>query len=143
MGLEQFEPTIIKLAKTYSIPSLEWEDIAQELRIHLWKQEKAQHKPIKSYKNWAYIACRHKIRDLARHYTSKELDIVSDVSDGGAFKDKLNEDIDVFWKLRRLEKRDREVADMIYRGYTRREIQKELKIGQHTIEKVLARLQRG
>jgi len=71
-NLEQFEPTIIKLAKTYNIPPLEWEDIAQELRIHLWLKEKNRKKPIKSYPDWAYIVCRRKIIDLARYYDAKK-----------------------------------------------------------------------
>lgn len=71
-NLEQFEPTIIKLAKTYRVGDLEWGDIAQELRIHLWLKEKSAKKPIKRYDNWAYIACRHKIVDLARYYDAKK-----------------------------------------------------------------------
>jgi len=71
-NLTQFEPTIIKLAKSYNIPSLEWEDIAQELRIHLWLKQKSAKKPIKNYQNWAYISCRNKIRDLARRYQNQK-----------------------------------------------------------------------
>ena len=72
--LEELEPTIIKLAKSYKIPPLEWEDIAQELRIHLW-ENRAKYNPKKSeYKNWAYIVCRNKLRDLARHWRAKKRD---------------------------------------------------------------------
>lgn len=78
--LEDFEPTILKLAKTYSIPPLEWEDIAQELRLLLWQKEKSAKKPIKSYKDWAYITCRNKIRDLARYYQRGKRDYRKQVS---------------------------------------------------------------
>jgi len=70
-NLQQFEPTLIKLAKTYKIPPLEWEDIAQELRLHLWLKEKNRKKSIKDYNNWAYIVCRRKLIDLARKYNKK------------------------------------------------------------------------
>jgi len=65
---KDFEPTLIKLAKTYQIGNLEWQDIAQELRIWLWLKEKEQKKPIKNYNNWGYIVCRNKIIDLARFW---------------------------------------------------------------------------
>ena len=66
--LEEFETTILKLAKTWNIPPLEWQDIAQELRIHLWLKEQEHGEGIKDYNNWAYITCRNKIRDLAKYY---------------------------------------------------------------------------
>ena len=78
-NLTQFEPTIIKLAKSYNIPPLEWQDIAQELRIHLWlKRDKYDGK--KPYKNWAYIGCRNKIRDLAKYYQRQKRDSRKEVS---------------------------------------------------------------
>lgn len=72
--LEQFEPTIIKLSYAYHIEPLEPCDLAQELRLWLWLKEKEQKKPIKSYKNWAYIVCRNKIRDLAKYHQSQKRD---------------------------------------------------------------------
>lgn len=64
MGLEEFDKTIIKIAKAYAIPNMEWQDIAQELRLHLWQKGK-KHNP-KHYNNWAYIVCRKKLIDLWR-----------------------------------------------------------------------------
>ncbi len=78
-NLEQFESTIIKLAKTYHIPPLEWEDIAQELRIHLWLKRDKFDSQKREYKNWAYIVCRNKIRDLARYYQRKKRDSRKDI----------------------------------------------------------------
>lgn len=72
--LKEFEPTIIKLAKSSHIRPLEWQDIAQELRLYLWEEEKKTKKPIKSYKNWAYIVCRHKLGKLRRYYTQQKRD---------------------------------------------------------------------
>jgi len=70
-NFETFESTIIKLAKTYSIPYMGWQDIAQELRIHLWLKRN-QYNPKRRYEDWAYITCRHKIVDLARYYDAKK-----------------------------------------------------------------------
>ena len=78
--LEDFDKTIIKLARTYYIPPLEWQDIAQELRIHLWLKEKSAKKPIKSYNDWAYKTCRRKIIDLNRYYTRQKRDVRKEVS---------------------------------------------------------------
>lgn len=73
---QQFEPTIIKLAKTYNIPPLEWQDIAQELRLHLWLKRE-QYNPQKSaYQTWATRVCKNKIKDLAKKY-GKEIKTVS------------------------------------------------------------------
>lgn len=63
--LEEFESTLVKLAKIYKIPNMEWQDIAQELRIHLWLKEK-NHIP-NNYHNWAYICCHKKIIDLWKY----------------------------------------------------------------------------
>ena len=71
---EDFEKTIIKLAKSYKISPLEWQDIAQELRIHLWLKEKSRLYHIKNYNNWAYILCRNKLKKLHRYYTQQKRD---------------------------------------------------------------------
>lgn len=70
-NLEEFDETIVKLAKTYHIEPLEWQDVAQELRIHLWKNEAKCDKK-RPYKDWAYIVCRNKIKDLAKYHTRQK-----------------------------------------------------------------------
>jgi len=67
-NLQNFDKTIVKLAKTYQIPPLEWEDIAQELRLHLWENREKYNPDKGSYDNWAYINCKNKIKDLAKYY---------------------------------------------------------------------------
>ena len=79
-NLEKFEPTILKLAKTWYIPPLEWSDIANELRLHLWKNENKFNSQKATYDNWAYICCRNKIRDLAKYYQAKKRDVRGTVS---------------------------------------------------------------
>jgi DNA-directed RNA polymerase specialized sigma24 family protein len=69
-NLEEFDPTIIKLAKAYQIPNMDWQDIAQELRIHLWQKEKT-HTP-RNYQGWAYITCHKKIIDLWKYTTRQK-----------------------------------------------------------------------
>lgn len=73
--LLDFDPTIIKLAKTYHIEPLEWQDIAQELRLHLWLK-KGKYDEKRRFDNWAYITCKNKIRDLAKKY-NKQIKIIS------------------------------------------------------------------
>jgi DNA-directed RNA polymerase specialized sigma24 family protein len=51
---------------------MEWEDVAQELRLHLFLKYRNRKSAIRNYENWAYITCRNKIRDLARYYTRKK-----------------------------------------------------------------------
>lgn len=65
--LNSFDQTIIKLAKTYHIEPLEWKDVAQELRLHLWEQ-RAKYDPTRPFKDWAYITCRNRIKNLAKYY---------------------------------------------------------------------------
>jgi len=72
--LEEFETTIIKLSKSYNIPPLTWEDITQELRIHLWKNRGKYNKKKSSYRTWAFIVCRNKLKDLHRYYTQQKRD---------------------------------------------------------------------
>jgi len=72
--LEQFEPTIRKLSYAYHIEPLEPSDIAQELRIHLWKKHHLYDPAKGEYKNWAYITCRNRIKNLAKYYKRKKRD---------------------------------------------------------------------
>lgn len=76
---EAFEPTLIKLAKTYKIGDLEPDDVAQELRIHLWlNRDKYDRK--KPYNNWAFICCKNQIRKLARYYKRQKRDTRKTIS---------------------------------------------------------------
>jgi len=69
-----FERIIIALSKTYKIPFLEPDDIAQELRIHLWlKRDKYDPKRAK-YNTWATKVCKRKIWELARYYKRNNRD---------------------------------------------------------------------
>lgn len=72
--MEDFDKTIIKLAKAFKIPPLEWEDVAQELRIHLWKNRHKYDPQKGKYKNWAYIICRNKLRNLAEYWRAQKRD---------------------------------------------------------------------
>ena len=77
---EQFEPTIIKLSRAYHIEPLEPCDLAQELRIALWLNRAKYDKDKGSYKSWAYILCRNKLKDLHKHYNRQKRDIFKTTS---------------------------------------------------------------
>jgi len=72
--IKQFEPTITKLSYAYKIKPLEPCDIANELRLHLWKKRHLYDASKGSYKNWAYILCKNRIRNLAKYYRRKKRD---------------------------------------------------------------------
>lgn len=69
--LAEFGPTLIKLSRCFVIPHITDEDIAQELRLHLFLQFEKRKKPIKSFNDWAFICCRKKIIDIYRKETRK------------------------------------------------------------------------
>jgi len=75
-NLQQFEPTIKKLAKTYKIPPLTWEDTAQELRLLLWLKRDKYNPNRAKYKTWANKVCKNKIKDLAKKW-GKEIKVIS------------------------------------------------------------------
>ncbi len=64
--LEALEPVIIFYSKRYKIWGLDWEDIAQELRIHLWFKLKHYDITKSSIKTWATKVIHNKIIDLSR-----------------------------------------------------------------------------
>jgi RNA polymerase sigma factor (sigma-70 family) len=78
--LKEFDKTIVKLAKSYNIPPLESDDIAQELRLALWLKRDQYTPELGEYDSWAYIVCRNKIRDLARYYKRKKREEVKKIS---------------------------------------------------------------
>lgn len=82
-NLENFDKTIIKIAKSYKIKPLDWEDLAQELRLHLVEKERWAEKnkiKINNYDNWAYISCMNKVRNLAKYYKRQKRNSSKDLS---------------------------------------------------------------
>ena len=76
--LKKFDKTIIKLS--HDIKPLLKADVEQELRLHLFIKWQKQKKPIKSFKNWAYIVCKRKLIDINRYYRAKKRDCSQDIS---------------------------------------------------------------
>ncbi len=64
--LEALEPTTIFYSKKYRIWGLDWEDVAQEIRIHLWRKLKLYDVTRSSVKTWATKVIKNKIIDLSR-----------------------------------------------------------------------------
>jgi len=62
---------------------------------------------------------------------------ITDYSDEGAFKEDLENRIDVYYFLKRLPARQRKVIDLRMKKYTYREIQDKLHISSKTIRKYL------
>jgi len=78
--IKQFDKTIIKLSRAYKIKPLEPCDIQQELRIALWLNRAKYNKDKGSYKSWAYMVCRNKLKDLYKHYNRQKRDIFKEIS---------------------------------------------------------------
>jgi len=68
-----FQKEVKAKAKTYKIPGLDWEDIAQELNIHLWlKRDKYNPGRKASPKTFVQRILTNKLRDLARITKAKK-----------------------------------------------------------------------
>jgi len=73
MRFLKYENDIVAKAKYYTIPSMEWGDIAQELRIVLWqKLDKFQGRNNASERTFAMRVMRNKILDLAKAANRKK-----------------------------------------------------------------------
>lgn len=69
----KYQDDILGKAKTYCIPSMEWQDIAQELDIALWqKLGKFQGRNNASERTFAVKIMRNKIIDLAKAANRKK-----------------------------------------------------------------------
>jgi len=62
--LKQLEPLIQVKAKLANIPGMDWEDVAQELRIITWKQHKRLVNGLSKPETFANIIFNNKIKDL-------------------------------------------------------------------------------
>ena len=69
----KYQDDILGKAKTYRIPNMEWQDIAQELDIILWqKLGKFQGRNNASERTFAIKVMRNKIIDLAKAANRKK-----------------------------------------------------------------------
>jgi RNA polymerase sigma factor (sigma-70 family) len=144
--LENFDQTIVKLAKTYNIPPLEWQDIAQELRLHLWENRNKYDKSKGSYEDWAYIVCRNKIRDLARQYNNEPISLDEiqekgfDIGYNSQTEDRIAEEEQTNERLSELTPKQREVAKKVLSKDKQEDIADDLEI---TRQAVSDRFNRG
>lgn len=67
-----FEKDIVAKAKTYSIPGMDWEDIAQELRLALWLNLPKFQPGKASERTFANRIMENKIKDLAKFTNRKK-----------------------------------------------------------------------
>lgn len=70
---QDFESNIVAKAKTNYVPGMDWEDVAQELRIHLWlKRDKYKTGRGASVKTYTMRVLGNKIIDLKRQANRKK-----------------------------------------------------------------------
>ncbi len=68
-----FQKEVQAKAKTYKISGLEWEDVAQELNIHIWlNRDKYNPGRKASVKTFIQRVLMNKLRDLARRAKAKK-----------------------------------------------------------------------
>jgi len=72
LNYEKYENEIIAKAKTYFVPSLEWKDTAQELRIALWKNLPKWDKNKATERTFAHIIMRNTIKNLIKKANRKK-----------------------------------------------------------------------
>jgi len=73
MRFLKYENDIVAKAKYYTIPNMDWEDVAQELRIILWqKLDKFQGRNNASERTFAMKVMQNKILDLAKAANRKK-----------------------------------------------------------------------
>jgi DNA-directed RNA polymerase specialized sigma24 family protein len=69
----KYQDDILGKAKTYKIPGMEWQDVAQELDISLWlKLDKFQGRNNASERTFAIKVMQNKILDLAKYASRKK-----------------------------------------------------------------------
>lgn len=66
LDFASYEADVIAKSKKSFIPGYEWEDIAQELRIALWKKLQKFSPQKASSRTYAQLIMRSKIRDLVK-----------------------------------------------------------------------------
>jgi len=67
-----YENDVVAKAKTYSIPNMDWEDIAQELRLAIWLNRNKFNPERASQRTFVIRIMRNKIIDLARTANRKK-----------------------------------------------------------------------
>lgn len=73
MNFINYENDIVAKSKSYNIPNMEWQDIAQELRILLWqKLDKFEGKNNAKERTFAIKIMRNKIFDLFKAANRKK-----------------------------------------------------------------------
>jgi DNA-directed RNA polymerase specialized sigma24 family protein len=72
ISASQFQKDIIAKSKSTHIPGMDWEDIVQELDIHVWQNGKKFDPTKASERTFVVRIITNKIRDLARRANAKK-----------------------------------------------------------------------
>ena len=66
MFLEYIEPDVKLYARNYHIKGMDFDDVAQELRYHLWKKMHKYNPYRGSPRTWSWRVMRNKLTDMSR-----------------------------------------------------------------------------
>ncbi len=72
LSASEFQKDIIAKSKSTHIPGMDWEDIAQELDIHVWQKRKKFDSAKASERTFVVRIITNKIRDMARRANAKK-----------------------------------------------------------------------
>ena len=73
INFQKYESDIVAKAKTYKVPGSDWEDVAQELRIHIWKKrDKFDASRGVKERTFVMSMLMNKIRDLRKYSNSQK-----------------------------------------------------------------------
>ena len=72
INFQKYESDIAAKARIYKVPGMDWEDVAQELRIHIWKKrDKYDSSRGAKERTFVISILMNKIRDL-RKYSNRQ-----------------------------------------------------------------------
>lgn len=73
INFQNYESDIVAKARIYKVPGMDWEDVAQELRLHLW-QKRDWFNPNLGVKERTFVMCMlmNKIKDLRKYFNRQK-----------------------------------------------------------------------
>lgn len=85
-----FENDILAKAKTYKIPGMDWEDVAQELRLAVWRARDKFNPKLAGARTFVVKVIINRLRDLARTAGRKKRYLDNNTSSLEEIREKLN-----------------------------------------------------
>lgn len=92
--MQSIEPTIIHESKQHYIAGYDREDVAQELRLHLWKKIHLYNPKLANFKTWSMQVIHNKLIDL--HDLRSDVLDPKNIGNATGLDDSINHDTEGF-----------------------------------------------